>query len=102
MIGIGISNLVVGQILGTKSSDAKIPLWRWQYMMIFMLANTVSCIITSSILNIIDYRQGATLNKTTKKSAAPSSVSETDREPLVNEDTENNEEISNSPSINRT
>lgn len=118
MIGIGISNLVVGQILGTKSrwhkgptyifithwnliqymfihahdiisqksphimffltaswyslkyhvnelvcvvcvlcSDEKIPLWRWQYMMIFMLANTISCIVTSIILNIVDYRQ---------------------------------------------
>ncbi|RXN02254.1 major facilitator superfamily domain-containing 1-like protein [Labeo rohita] len=57
MIGIGISNLVVGQILGTKSSDVKIPLWRWQYMMIFMLANTISCIVTSTILNIVDYRQ---------------------------------------------
>ncbi len=118
MIGIGISNLVVGQILGTKSrwykrptfifiahwnliqymfihalkkypyyvfltaswyslkyvwvpciwviwvsfvcvlhSDVKIPLWRWQYMMIFMLANTIGCIVTSTILNIVDYRQ---------------------------------------------
>ncbi|KAA0705074.1 hypothetical protein E1301_Tti017859 [Triplophysa tibetana] len=102
MIGIGISNLVVGQILGTKSSDVKIPLWRWQYMMIFMLANTVSCIITSIILNIIDYKQGNTLNKMTKRSSAPSSVSQTDREPLVNEEKEDNEEITDSPSINRT
>lgn len=99
MIGIGISNLVVGQILGTKSSDVKIPLWRWQYMMIFMLANTISCIITSTILNIVDYRQGSILNKTTKRSTAPSPA-QTDREPLMNE--EDNEEISNAPSINRT
>ncbi|KAG1944484.1 major facilitator superfamily domain-containing protein 1 [Pimephales promelas] len=99
MIGIGISNLVVGQILGTKSSDVKIPLWRWQHMMIFMLANTISCIITSGILNIVDYRQGGTLNKTTKRSTAPSPA-QTDREPLMNE--EDNEEISNAPSINRT
>lgn len=100
MIGIGISNLVVGQILGTKSSDVKIPLWRWQYMMIFMLANTISCIVTSTILNIVDYRQGSTLNKTTKRSAAPSTAAQTDREPLMNE--EDNEEINNAPSINRT
>lgn len=100
MIGIGISNLVVGQILGTKSSDVKIPLWRWQYMMIFMLANTISCIVTSTILNIVDYRQGSTLNKTTKRSAAPSAAAQTDREPLMNE--EDNEEINNAPSINRT
>uniref|UniRef100_I3KVR6 Lysosomal dipeptide transporter MFSD1 n=1 Tax=Oreochromis niloticus TaxID=8128 RepID=I3KVR6_ORENI len=57
MIGIGISNLVVGQILGTKSSETKIPLWRWQRMMIFMLANTISCIVTSVLLNIVDHRQ---------------------------------------------
>lgn len=101
MIGIGISNLVVGQILGTKSSDVKIPLWRWQYMMIFMLANTISCIITSAILNIVDYRQGSTLNKSTKRSTAPSPA-QTDREPLMNEENEDNEEISNAPSINRT
>ncbi|XP_073686741.1 lysosomal dipeptide transporter MFSD1 [Garra rufa] len=100
MIGIGISNLVVGQILGTKSSDVKIPLWRWQYMMIFMLANTISCIVTSTILNIVDYRQGSTLNKTTKKSAAQSDPAQTDREPLMNE--EDNEDINNAPSINRT
>ncbi|XP_050953621.1 major facilitator superfamily domain-containing protein 1 [Labeo rohita] len=100
MIGIGISNLVVGQILGTKSSDVKIPLWRWQYMMIFMLANTISCIVTSTILNIVDYRQGSTLNKTTKRSAAQSAPAQTEREPLMNE--EDNEEINNAPSINRT
>ncbi|XP_016314212.1 major facilitator superfamily domain-containing protein 1 [Sinocyclocheilus anshuiensis] len=100
MIGIGISNLVVGQILGTKSSDVKIPLWRWQYMMIFMLANTISCIVTSTILNIVDYRQGSTLNKTTKRSAAQSAPAQTDREPLMNE--EDNEEINDAPSINRT
>ncbi|XP_059381192.1 major facilitator superfamily domain-containing protein 1 [Carassius carassius] len=100
MIGIGISNLVVGQILGTKSSDVKIPLWRWQYMMTFMLANTISCIVTSIILNIVDYRQGSTLNKTTKRSAAQSAPAQTDREPLMNE--EDNEEINNAPSINRT
>ncbi|XP_016424660.1 major facilitator superfamily domain-containing protein 1 isoform X2 [Sinocyclocheilus rhinocerous] len=100
MIGIGISNLVVGQILGTKSSDVKIPLWRWQYMMIFMLANTISCIVTSTILNIVDYRQGSTLNKTSKRSAAQSAPAQTDREPLMNE--EDNEEINDAPSINRT
>lgn len=70
MIGIGISNLIVGQILGTKSSEAKIPLWRWQQMMIFMLANTIGCICTSVALNVFDKRQGGTLNGTTKRSQA--------------------------------
>uniref|UniRef100_A0A668RWZ2 Lysosomal dipeptide transporter MFSD1 n=1 Tax=Oreochromis aureus TaxID=47969 RepID=A0A668RWZ2_OREAU len=90
MIGIGISNLVVGQILGTKSSETKIPLWRWQRMMIFMLANTISCIVTSVLLNIVDHRQGGTLNKTTKKSGqAPR---DPDREPLTQAEDEPNEE----------
>lgn len=38
-------------------SDAKIPLWRWQQMMVFMLANTIACIVTSVVLNIVDHRQ---------------------------------------------
>lgn len=76
------------------SSLAKIPLWRWQWMMIFMVANTVCCLITSVLLNVVDHRQvrnvldwlyvwgvsakshahivlllqGGTLNKTTKRS----------------------------------
>ncbi|XP_076842967.1 lysosomal dipeptide transporter MFSD1 isoform X2 [Brachyhypopomus gauderio] len=104
MIGIGVSNLIVGQILGTKTSDAKIPLWRWQRMMIFMLANTISCIITSTILNIIDRRQGGTLNNTTKRSADLRSADvQTDREPLMNEGEDGEEErMDSSTSINRT
>lgn len=76
MIGIGISNLVVGQILGTKSSDVKIPVWRWQQMMIFMLANTICCIITSVILNIVDRRKDGILNKLTKRTGRPDQVSD--------------------------
>ncbi|XP_062915202.1 major facilitator superfamily domain-containing protein 1-like isoform X2 [Mobula hypostoma] len=67
MIGVGLCNLIVGQILGTKFSDPKIPVWRWQWMMIFMLANTICCFITSIILNVVDTRQGNTLNKTLKQ-----------------------------------
>lgn len=102
MIGIGLSNVIVGQILGTKSrwesaalpslqligcavkmshhplgcfaqickrgnpivffcfhfaSELKIPLWRWQQMMVFMLANTIACIFASVSLNIVDRKQ---------------------------------------------
>lgn len=39
------------------SSETRIPLWRWQRMMIFMLANTICCIVTSVLLNIADYRR---------------------------------------------
>lgn len=38
-------------------SETKIPLWRWQRMMIFMLANTICCIVTSVLLNMVDHRQ---------------------------------------------
>lgn len=80
MIGIGISNLIVGQILGTKSSDVKIPLWRWQQMMIFMLANTICCIITSVVLNLVDRRQDGILNKLTKRTGRPDQSSEVPNE----------------------
>ncbi|XP_068162257.1 lysosomal dipeptide transporter MFSD1-like [Antennarius striatus] len=69
MLGVGVSNLVIGSILGTTSSEAKIPLWRWQRMMIFMLSNIMSCIIASVLLNIVDHRQGGTLNKSTKRTS---------------------------------
>ncbi|XP_063286677.1 major facilitator superfamily domain-containing protein 1-like [Pelobates fuscus] len=83
MIGIGLSNLIVGKILGTKSSERKIPLWRWQQMMIFMLANTIACIATSVILNIVDKKQGGTLNKMSKR-AESESGDESDRTPILN------------------
>ncbi|MED6267180.1 hypothetical protein CHARACLAT_009417 [Characodon lateralis] len=80
MVGIGVSNLIVGQILGSKSNETKIPLWRWQRMMIFMLGNTICCIVTSVLLNVADHRQGGILNKTTKRSGQAEGDSE--REPL--------------------
>ncbi|XP_068102846.1 lysosomal dipeptide transporter MFSD1-like [Hyperolius riggenbachi] len=85
MLGIGLSNLVVGRILGTKSSEAKIPLWRWRQMMIFMLANTIAWVATAVILNIVDKKQGGELNKMTKKNAQADleSRKESDRSPIL-------------------
>ncbi|XP_066833980.1 major facilitator superfamily domain-containing protein 1-like [Anser cygnoides] len=77
MLGIGFSNLVVGHIVGTKSSELKIPLWRWQQMTIFMLANTIACIVISVSLSVVDRKQGGTLNRTRK--GAP--VEQDDRDP---------------------
>ncbi|XP_068161635.1 lysosomal dipeptide transporter MFSD1-like [Antennarius striatus] len=97
MLGVGVSNLVIGQILGTKSSETKIPLWRWQGMMIFILANTITCIITSVILNIVDYRQGGILNKTTKRSEQAKQNSDEEIPIIVEEEQNENvaaEEIS--------
>ncbi|XP_015283617.1 PREDICTED: major facilitator superfamily domain-containing protein 1-like [Gekko japonicus] len=86
MIGIGLSNVIVGRILGTKSSELKIPLWRWQQMMVFMLANTIACIVTSIGLNIVDKKQGGTLNRTTKRSLPePLARQPGDTAPLLNE-----------------
>ncbi|XP_075422391.1 lysosomal dipeptide transporter MFSD1-like isoform X3 [Ascaphus truei] len=88
MVGIGLSNLIVGRILGTESSEGKIPLWRWQEMMIFMLANTIACIITSVTLNIVDKRQGGALNKMTKRTSASNQEAgeESDRSPILNQE----------------
>ncbi|XP_061849938.1 major facilitator superfamily domain-containing protein 1-like isoform X2 [Colius striatus] len=70
MIGVGLSNLIVGHILGTKAGELKIPLWRWQQMMIFMLANTAACIVASLSLNVVDTKQGGTLNRSRKGAPA--------------------------------
>ncbi|KAL8175163.1 UNVERIFIED_CONTAM: hypothetical protein K2H54_014927, partial [Gekko kuhli] len=86
MIGIGLSNVIVGRILGTKSSGLKIPLWRWQQMMVFMLANTIACIVTSTSLNIVDKKQGGMLNRMTKRSLPePPARQPGDTAPLLNE-----------------
>ncbi|XP_075755096.1 lysosomal dipeptide transporter MFSD1-like [Pelodiscus sinensis] len=85
MIGIGLSNLIVGHILGTKSSELKIPLWRWQQMMVFMLANTVACIMASVCLNVVDKQQGGTLNRSTKRSSAAEVRQPVDTAPLLDE-----------------
>uniref|UniRef100_A0A8C9VYN7 Lysosomal dipeptide transporter MFSD1 n=1 Tax=Scleropages formosus TaxID=113540 RepID=A0A8C9VYN7_SCLFO len=96
MIGVGLSNLVVGQILGTKSSK----LW---LVMVFLLANTICCIVTSVTLNVVDHHQGGTLNKTTKKSAPQESPSTADRDPLLAEQEEVDGDIpGQSSSINNS
>ncbi|KAH3697779.1 hypothetical protein DPMN_085289 [Dreissena polymorpha] len=94
MIGIGISNLVVGQILG-KGRD--VPVSRWNFVMMFLLANTLACITASLFLNINDRRKGGVLNLsrkqkqaltdggkgTTVQAADGDSSSEDEREPLL-------------------
>jgi len=64
MIGIGISNLIVGQILG-KNLDlpAEQSLIRWKFVMIFLLANALACVVSSVILNIVDKRRDGVLNE---------------------------------------
>ncbi|XP_052774294.1 major facilitator superfamily domain-containing protein 1-like [Mya arenaria] len=75
MIGIGISNLVVGQILG-KEKDSDDPakqtetLHRWKFVMIFLLGNTLACVVTALFLNINDRRKGGILNLSRREKAA--------------------------------
>ncbi|XP_011455684.3 major facilitator superfamily domain-containing protein 1 [Magallana gigas] len=69
MIGIGISNLIVGQILGKndKDQDADQTLRRWKFVMIFLLANSLACVATTTFLNINDKRKGGILNISRKE-----------------------------------
>lgn len=69
MIGIGISNLIVGQILGKndKDLDADQTLRRWKFVMIFLLANSLACVATTTFLNINDKRKGGILNISRKE-----------------------------------
>ncbi|XP_072416186.1 lysosomal dipeptide transporter MFSD1 [Chiloscyllium punctatum] len=78
MIGSGLCNLIVGQLLGNQSRSLKIPVWHWQRVMIFLLANIISCVIASIFLNIVDKQEGGVLNMTTKRSEA---VQEETQEP---------------------
>ncbi|XP_013401779.1 major facilitator superfamily domain-containing protein 1 [Lingula anatina] len=100
MVGIGICNIVVGEILGQK--NGKIPLERWQYMMIFMLANTLACITTSVMLNINDRRKGGILNQSRRQKMARegkplvSAVDEYDEtDPLLSHTRRDNKSIIN-------
>lgn len=80
MIGIGICNLVVGAILDNTSDDL-----RWKYVMLFLLGNTIMCVIVSVLLNITDNRKGGILNKVTKKQKKDvlENSSDTETDPLL-------------------
>ncbi|CAL1531406.1 unnamed protein product [Lymnaea stagnalis] len=63
MVGIGISNVIVGQILGKDDdTDDAGKLLRWKYVMIFLLGNTICCILAAFFLNVVDRRRGGILN----------------------------------------
>ncbi|XP_033738303.1 major facilitator superfamily domain-containing protein 1-like [Pecten maximus] len=80
MIGIGVSNLVVGQILG-KSLHLKREetLLRWKYVMVFLLANSLACVLTTVFLNINDKRRGGILNLSRKQKAMKAAQLEADQ-----------------------
>ena len=68
MIGIGISNLVVGKILGkSQILSNEQSLLRWKYVMVYLLANSLACVMTTTFLNINDKRRGGILNLSRKQ-----------------------------------
>lgn len=42
-------------------STARIPLWRWQRMLLYLLGNVICCIVATVLLNVADHRQVAHL-----------------------------------------
>ncbi|CAL1263240.1 unnamed protein product [Larinioides sclopetarius] len=77
MVGIGFSNLIVGEILTKRT------LTSWKYVMIYLLGNVIACIITSVFLNIDDYRKDGILNISRKEAKERDESA-----PIVNKDTE--------------
>ncbi|XP_014663317.1 PREDICTED: major facilitator superfamily domain-containing protein 1-like isoform X1 [Priapulus caudatus] len=68
MVGIGISNVIVGAILGKNETlSSEETLKRWKYVMIFLLGNTLLCVVTTLLLNINDKRKGGVLNRSRRE-----------------------------------
>lgn len=68
MIGIGLSNLAVGGILGDDNTQSRDEtLHNWKFVMIFLLCNALCCIGAVLTLNVVDKRQGGTLNMSKKE-----------------------------------
>ncbi|XP_022086175.1 major facilitator superfamily domain-containing protein 1-like isoform X3 [Acanthaster planci] len=65
MIGVGICNNVIGAILGNKNTPLPHDelMKRWKYVMIFLFANTLCCVVTAILLNLSDKRKGCILNQ---------------------------------------
>ncbi|XP_069126769.1 lysosomal dipeptide transporter MFSD1-like [Argopecten irradians] len=81
MIGIGVSNLIVGQILGKNLHlERDETLLRWKYVMIFLLANSLACVLTTVFLNINDNRRGGILNLSRKQKALKAAQLENEQE----------------------
>ncbi|KFM74478.1 hypothetical protein X975_03861, partial [Stegodyphus mimosarum] len=84
MIGVGCSNLIVGEILGKGDNlPSEEVLLRWKYVMIYLLANTLACVATSVALNFADAKKGGILNLSRRATKERG-----ESEALVNPDTE--------------
>lgn len=95
MIGIGISNVVVGGILGTSDNLPEAEtLLRWKYVMIFLLANTLLCVLVASVLNVIDRRRGGFLNMSRREKRLLAHLRTVPEEPSISQDATYTDEIS--------
>jgi len=74
MIGIGVSNLIIGSILDMANSTNILTYWK--YVMVYLLANVLGCVTTTTLLNIMDRKNHSVLNKTKKRKT------ESDPQPL--------------------
>lgn len=63
MIGIGLCNFVIGGILDHWKNNPH----RWKFVMLFLFANTLACVVISVTLNLTDWRRGGILNKMSKR-----------------------------------
>ncbi|XP_065649290.1 major facilitator superfamily domain-containing protein 1 isoform X2 [Hydra vulgaris] len=79
MIGIGSCNLVVGSILDSYKKNPH----KWKFVMLFLFANALACVLLSVVLNIIDFRQNGVLNKTSKRKQTKKAYLSNDKESLI-------------------
>lgn len=109
MVGIGLSNIIVGQILGKSENLPKVEtLLRWKYVMIFLLGNVLACVATALFLNTVDRKRGGVLNASRKEKiasqqvATPVTLPEGGRDEVNDEVTENDPLLPNphQPAVN--
>ncbi|XP_065649291.1 major facilitator superfamily domain-containing protein 1 isoform X4 [Hydra vulgaris] len=79
MIGNGSCNLVVGSILDSYKKNPH----KWKFVMLFLFANALACVLLSVILNIIDFRRNGVLNKTSKRKKKKKAYLSNDKKGLI-------------------
>lgn len=79
MIGIGISNLVVGAILG-HTDDPTERLKKWKYVMIYLLANSLACVASCVLINLVDLKKGGLLNQSRREKQLKEQLAENEED----------------------
>ncbi|WAR24628.1 hypothetical protein MAR_038297 [Mya arenaria] len=76
-IPLVVSQATIGTAMGLTTSIQMIgiakqteTLHRWKFVMIFLLGNTLACVVTALFLNINDRRKGGILNLSRREKAA--------------------------------